>query len=211
MPWTRASALAAEAGMREPGTCKADVDPVHSTAAALHERYLDDVYRYVLRRVPSVPDAEDITADVFAAAAVGLRGLRRHGAPYLWLLGIARRKIVDFRRRQERRPETLASELIDVRPEADPIWETLVAIEGPEQALVRAEARGVVRSLIAGLKAEQREAVLLHYMEDLSVAESAAVMGRTRLSVQGLLQRARQAIYRHGQAYFLEEGEEKTR
>ena len=40
-----------------------------ATAAVLHERYLEDVFRYVLRRVPSVPEAEDITAEVFAAAA----------------------------------------------------------------------------------------------------------------------------------------------
>src|SRR5438270_414917 len=38
------------------------------TAAVLHERYLEDVFRYVLRRVPRWEEAQDITAQVFAAA-----------------------------------------------------------------------------------------------------------------------------------------------
>jgi hypothetical protein len=39
-----------------------------ATAAGLHERYLNEVFRYVLRRVPQREEAEDITAQVFAAA-----------------------------------------------------------------------------------------------------------------------------------------------
>jgi RNA polymerase sigma-70 factor (ECF subfamily) len=177
-----------------------------ATAAVLHERYLDDVFRYVLRRVPLIQEAEDITAEVFAAAAVGLPRFHGRSSSYLWLLGIARRKVADSLRRRERRREALASELAEGGPEEDPLWETLVAVEGPEQALVRAEARGVVRSLIADLGGDQREAVLLQYMEQLSIAEIAVVMGRSQASVTGLLQRARQTLYRRGQAYFLEQG-----
>ena len=206
MLWTRTEAVCAPPGVREPMD-RAD----WATAEVLHERYLDEVFRYVLRRVPRVEEAEDITAEVFAAAAVGLPRFHGQVSPYLWLLGIARRKIADALRRRERRPESLASELPDVGPEGDPLWETLVAVEGPEQALVRAEARGVVRSLIAHLNADQREAILLQYMERLSVAEIAVVMGRSVASVTGLLQRARQTIYRHGQAYFLGNGEEGVR
>jgi RNA polymerase sigma-70 factor (ECF subfamily) len=179
-----------------------------ATAQALHERYLDDVFRYVLRRVPSVQDAEDITAEVFAAAAAGLPRFQGERSAYLWLLGIARRKIADALRRRERRRESLASELAPETPEADPLWETLVAVEGPESAVMRAEARRVVRTLIAHLAPDQREAILLQYMEHLSVAEIAVVMGRSEASVTGLLQRARAALYRQGHAYFLGEGDE---
>jgi hypothetical protein len=67
--------------------------PGELTAAALHQRYLTDVYRYVLQRVPSIQDAEDVTAEVFAAATVGLPRFRGQCPPYLWLLAIARRRI----------------------------------------------------------------------------------------------------------------------
>src|SRR5437899_6303338 len=89
-----------------------------TTAGVLHERYLGEVFRYVLRRVPRQEEAEDITAEVFAAAFVGLPRFRGQCSPYLWLLGIARRKIADALRRRAARPETLASELADEMTEA---------------------------------------------------------------------------------------------
>jgi RNA polymerase sigma-70 factor (ECF subfamily) len=201
MLWTRSQSGGAEVAMAEPMD-RAD----WTTAAVLHERYLDELFRYVLRRVSRVQEAEDITAEVFAAAAAGLPRFRGQVSPYLWLLGIARRKIADALRRRERRREELASELDEGSPEGDPLWETLVAVEGPEAALVRAEARGEVRALIAHLNGDQREAVLLRYMEQLSIAEIAVVMGRSEAAATGLLQRARAALYRHGRAYFLGEG-----
>ena len=83
------------------------------TAGVLHERYLNDILHYVLRRVPREDEAEDITAEVFAGAFVALPRFRGQCSPYLWLLSIARHKIVDARRRRSARRETLASELGD--------------------------------------------------------------------------------------------------
>src|SRR5205807_2648967 len=132
-----------------------------ATAAGLHERYLKEVFRYVLRRVPQREEAEDITAQVFAAAFVSLPRFRGQCSPYLWLLGIARRKIADALRRREARRETLASELPDEAVAADPIWEALAAVEGPETAVMRSEARRVLRELVAGLNADQRGGLML--------------------------------------------------
>jgi RNA polymerase sigma factor (sigma-70 family) len=178
-------------------------------AAELYERHLEDVFRYVLRRVPSVTDAEDITSEVFAAAAAGLSRFGRRCEPRLWLLGIARRKIADALRRRAVRRETLASELGGGSGAADPLWEALVAVEGPEMALMRAEARRVVHELLAELHADQREAMLLRYMERLSIAEIAVVMGRSPGSVTGLLQRARETLFRRGRTYFLADDQER--
>jgi RNA polymerase sigma-70 factor (ECF subfamily) len=173
------------------------------TAAELYERYLGDVCSYVMRHVRGIEEAEDITAEVFAAAAAGLRRFKGQCPPYVWLLSIARRKIIDARRRRASRRETLAAELCDEGLDAGALWEAVATCEGPEPALMRAEAQRVVRALLAQLNADQREAVLLQYVERLSVAEIAVVMGRSPASVTGLLQRARAALYRRGRAYFL--------
>jgi RNA polymerase sigma-70 factor (ECF subfamily) len=178
-----------------------------TTAAGLHERYLEDVYRYVWQRVSSVEEAEDITAEVFAAAAAGLSRFRGQCPPYLWLLSIARRQIALARRRRAARRETLASELADAASEAAGLWEALTTVEGPEAGLLRVEARRVFDALVAALNPDQREAVMLHYMERLSVAEIAVVMGRSPGSVYQLLHRARATLYRRGRAYFLGDDE----
>jgi RNA polymerase sigma-70 factor (ECF subfamily) len=173
-----------------------------ATAAVLHERYLQDVFQYVLRRVPRREEAEDITAEVFAAAFVGLPRFRGQCPPYLWLLGIARRQIALALRRRAARRETLASELAG-DDAADPLLEALASTEGPEAAVMRKEARRVLHALLDQLHADQREALMLQQVERLSAAEIAVVMGRTESAVYSLLKRARATLYRRGHAYFL--------
>jgi RNA polymerase sigma-70 factor, ECF subfamily len=182
-----------------------------ATAEEWFERYLDDVFRYVLQRVHGIEEARDITAEVFVAAAAGLPRFRGECPPYLWLLSIARKQIALARRRRETRRETLASELPSEGTGAEAVWEALAEVEGPEAALMQSEARRVVRDLLAELSPDQREAVLLQYVERLSVAEIATVMGRSPASVTGLLQRARAALRKRGRHYFLGEDEGKER
>jgi RNA polymerase sigma-70 factor, ECF subfamily len=203
---------ALDRGARTVGGDRAD----ETTAETLHERYLEDVFRYVLRRVFRVEEADDITAEVFAAAAAGLPRFRRQCPPYLWLLSIARRQIARARRRQAVRRESLACELAEEAPAAAALWEQAYSaaegvVEGPEAALMRAEARRMLAALVAQLNPDQREALMLQYVEQLSVAEIGLVMGRSPGSVKGLLERAKAAVYRHGRAYFSGGGEGQRR
>jgi RNA polymerase sigma-70 factor (ECF subfamily) len=202
MPLIRAQMVVASMEARERWD---RAEPI--TAADLHERHLEDVLRYVLRRVPRQEEAEDITAEVFAAAFVGLPRFHGPGSPYLWLLGIARRKIADAWRRRGARRETLASELAGSNTLLDRFEAVTAMDEGPETAVVRAEAARVLRELMAQISPDQREALLLQHMEQLTVPEIAVVMGRSPASVKSLLQRARDTLRRRGQDYFLECGE----
>ncbi len=175
------------------------------TAEALHARYLDDVFRYVSRRLARREEAEDVTADVFTAAFLALP--RYHGkcSPYLWLLGIARRKIIDVRRRRNRRQETLVSEMSgrDQEMEAD-LGAAVAAAAGPEAQAMRAEMLRTIRGLVDDLKEEQREALLLQYVEGLPIADIAVVMARSPAAVNSLLQRARRTLFQRGRTYFLD-------
>jgi RNA polymerase sigma-70 factor (ECF subfamily) len=168
------------------------------TETALQECYLPRVFAYVSRRIGPVEEAEDITAEVFAAAFTAL-ARRRAGSMQAWLVGIARRKVADALRRRGRRREAPLADL----PES-----ALAAPgEGPETALQRDEALRVLRAIVAGLKEEQREALLLKYVDGLAVAEIAVILRRSPAAVNSLLQRARTAVYKQGHAYFLMDDE----
>lgn len=174
------------------------------TATALYEQYLDEVYRYVSRRVTRREEAEDVTAEVFGAAFAALPRFRGECPLNLWLLGIARRKVADTLRRRRTRSELLETELSEAevtRREAGNPG------EGPEAAAQRAETTRLVRGLMAELKDEQREALLLQYVEELSIAEIAVVMGRSPAAVNSLLQRGRAALLRRGKSVLLGETE----
>lgn len=166
-------------------------------AEALHREHLAAVFAFVVRRVPNRQDAEDVTAEVFAAAFAALPGRKEAHEPYPWLLGIARRKIADLLRRQARQ---------GARAEAD-AEEAAGSMIGPEAALAWGERADRLRGLLDNLPPDQREALLLHYVEDLSHVQVAAMLGRSPAAVNSLIQRARAAVYRQGQGYFLEESE----
>ena len=173
------------------------------TATLLYERYLEAVFGYVARRVSPRQEAEDITAEVFAAAFAGLPGYRGN-SPSAWLLGIARRKIADSLRKRGARRETFASELAVTPVEADALWEKLEAnAPDPQLLLQQQDARQHIRALVDALHPDQREALLLQHVEELSIVEIAVVMQRSSGAINSLLQRARANIFRSGCAYFL--------
>jgi RNA polymerase sigma-70 factor (ECF subfamily) len=180
---------------------KAEESP--TSIASLHERYLQAVLTYVSRHVSDRSEAEDITAEVFAAAVAALPGYRGTGGHYAWLIGIARRKIVDAERRQRQRRELLHAELSEEERETLSLLLAEDIGHLPEEAVQHEEARQVMRKLISVLPEPQREVLLLQVVDDLPIREIARVIGRSEAAVNSLLQRARAAIFRHGREYFL--------
>ena len=162
------------------------------TIEQLTECYLTLVYRYVYRRLaPSQRDsADDITAQTFQAALRGMQRLKPGSDPYLWLLGIARRELVTHARRQKYRK----TEALDER--------TLVLQETPETLALDQERRAELWRILDSLSADQREALLLQHLEDLSVAQIAHVLGKSHAATNSLLQRARAKALARGGAYF---------
>ena len=172
------------------------------SAAQLHKRHLDEVYGYVARRLQRREDAEDVTAETFAAAFAALPKYRGDVEPKLWLFGIARRKIADALRRKQRRPETPWDESDEPPTPRD---------DDPAHHFSRGENARQMRILLAQLQPDQREALLLKYVEELSVEQIAVVMNRSKGAANSLLQRARQSAFARGQSYFLGDSEETDR
>jgi len=155
--------LEAEPDIRETPARQANPGPDQ-----LFEDHFEAVHRYFSRRVGSADDAQDLTAEAFAAT-VGAK-VPRNVEPLSWLYGIARRKLADHLRRQKRSAA--------LQPE-------------PASASTRAAA---VREWVDALPADQREALLLQALEELSVQQIAQVMHRSPGSVKALLQRAKERV-----------------
>src|SRR5271163_3957963 len=68
--------------------------------AAVYRRYLPLVLRWCLRETGNRELAADLSAEVFAAALTAARRYRpQRGSVAAWLLGIARNKLAESRRR----------------------------------------------------------------------------------------------------------------
>jgi RNA polymerase sigma factor (sigma-70 family) len=156
------------------------------TIEELIEDHFEDVYRFASRRLRR-EDAEDATLETFQAA-IDHRHRIRGDQTLLWLLGIARRKVADQQRRAFRRKE-------------EPLRLEIPSVE--DNRLTQEEADTKVRQIVEGLPEDQRDALLLQHLEELSVSQIAVVMGRSESAVTGLLYRARAAAYEKGKSYFV--------
>jgi RNA polymerase sigma-70 factor (ECF subfamily) len=143
---------------------------------------LPQVYGYLAMRCGPRAIVEDLTAETFLAA---VDATRRDDPPPIslpWIIGVARHKLVDHWRRQAREERRLSA-LADVAPEA------------PEDFDARLDA-AQVRQILDALAAPHRAALTLRYLDDLPVAEVAALLGRTLHATEALLVRARSAFRR---------------
>lgn len=140
---------------------------------AFYSAALPRVYGFHLRRCGSVGVAEDLTQETFAAAVGELRKDRHVDEPMSWIFGIARHKLLDHYRRDGR---WRVNEGAAIEREA-----TTTTDEGDGRAMLA----------LAAIPQDQRLALVLRHVDDLSVPEIAAALGRSIEAVESLLSRGR--------------------
>jgi RNA polymerase sigma-70 factor (ECF subfamily) len=137
----------------------------------LYRRYAPPVYRFCLSQVRDPSDAEDLAADVFAAAFVAYERTRPDVDRVLpWLLRIARNGAIDHHRRQATRRLTTARWFQRNGPhESSPA-------DVEREVTLRSELREVL-DRCQRLKARDRTLIGLRVAADLSFQEVGEVLG----------------------------------
>lgn len=148
------------------------------TLLEIYEAALPEAYGYLLSRCRDATLAQDLTAETFLAA---VDGARRAGTVSTgWLIGIARHKLADHWRRQEREQRNLRVVHAQQREADDPWDATLDAL--------------LARQVLDRLGTHHRAALTLRYLDGLPVPEVAVHLGRTVHATEALLVRARAAF-----------------
>jgi RNA polymerase sigma-70 factor, ECF subfamily len=156
--------------------------------AALYERYVDQVFAYVHRRVGHRQLAEDLVGDVFLRAFRRLSTFEWQGVDLgAWLVTIARNRVHDHFKSARFRLERSTDEVRDPAPAAS-------TPDDPERIAVARDLARALGTALAGLRDEHREVIELRFVHDLSVAETAAVMDRTVGATKALQYRALKAL-----------------
>ncbi len=147
-------------------------------------QWLEPRLLHYLRQFARNPhDAEDLTQETFLKAYRGLASFDPQRSFPAWIFTIARRTAISYFRGQRLVPVDAADAL---PPGADH--------ETPAALLAAKDDGQSLWALADRLKPRQREALWLHYGEDLSVEECARVMGLTQIHVKVLLHRGRLAL-----------------
>jgi RNA polymerase sigma-70 factor (ECF subfamily) len=154
----------------------------------LYARYVDRVYTYLRLRlgVAGADDAGDLTQQVFAQALNAMPRYEPHAGVSIgaWLLRIARNAATDWQRRQ--RP-TIPWEA--VHEEQQP-----TEADSTESAALRDDERAHVQRMLATVDDQTREAILLRFTADLTLAEIGALQGCSEEAARKRITRALHAL-----------------
>ena len=170
----------------------AQVDPTRFEA--LYRKYVAQVYNYAAYELRDQHDAEDATERTFLAALTHLGRFQERARPEdgegastfrVWLFQIARNVVAERRRQARRRPEAPLEAAAGV---AD-------ALDLEADATSRDETRAALRA-IGRLRGDRRRALVLRFVDEMSTAEIAGVLGRSEGAVRVLIHRALRSVAR---------------
>jgi RNA polymerase sigma-70 factor (ECF subfamily) len=151
----------------------------------LYDLYVDTVFRYVLVRVGDRPLAEDLTTETFIRALRRIDGFTWQGRDLAaWLVTIARNLVVDHVKSARFRFEVTTADMRDADRRVD---------APDDEVLTRLRDERIVEA-IRGLGADQAECITLRFLQGLSLAETAEVLGKSQGAVKQLQLRATRAL-----------------
>lgn len=143
----------------------------------LYDHYQASVYRFLFYRTRSQTLAEDLTSETFFRALRSMNSFRWQGKDFgAWLMTIARNLTTDHFKAGRTRLEMTTE---DMSPHDD-------ATEGPENAVIAGLTNEALLKALTELPTEQRECLIMRFLQGLSIAETALALGRSDGAVKQL-------------------------
>ncbi len=144
--------------------------------ATLYESHFDKIYRYVVIKIGNRTEAEDMTQQVFIKAYESIGSYQYQGVPFSsWLFRIAHNQIVDFIRKESKKPTVQLDESLPIMGDSDPQGEVELKLNVEQVVLASKQ-----------LTKAQREVISLRFAGGLSIAEVATTMKRSENAVKAL-------------------------
>jgi RNA polymerase sigma-70 factor (ECF subfamily) len=143
----------------------------------LYDHYHVSVYRFLFYRTRSAPLAEDLTSETFFRALRNMKTFRWQGKDFgAWLMTIARNLATDHFKAGRTRLELTTDDMGDHDD----------ATEGPEATVLAGLTNELLLEALTQLPDEQRDCLVMRFLQGMSIAETAAVLGRSDGAVKQL-------------------------
>jgi RNA polymerase sigma-70 factor (ECF subfamily) len=147
----------------------------------LYNIYLDRIYRYVFYQAKDKMLAEDITEDVFFKAWKAIDSCKGKGHTFsAWIYRIAHNHIINTLRSMQKCTSIEIENTADI---SDPKLEVETTLDRQE-----------LKEMIAELPQNQRQVVILKFIEDMDNREIGQIMSKSEGAVRLLQMRALTAL-----------------
>ncbi|WP_407268463.1 RNA polymerase sigma factor [Radiobacillus sp. PE A8.2] len=148
------------------------------------DAYSEDIYHFLVYRIGYL-EAEDLVQEVFIRAYRALHSYQENAKPKSWLLSIARNIAIDTIRQRNRKQLFFPSYKYE---------KELDHQEGPEHILVSQELNHSLYHAIHTLNPRYRDVLILKGLKELSVSETAYILGWKESKVRLTYHRAKKAL-----------------
>jgi RNA polymerase sigma-70 factor (ECF subfamily) len=150
----------------------------------LYDNYHHKVYRFIYLKTGTREDAEDLTHQVFLHAWRNIKGYVHRGHPFSsWLYRIARNAVIDFYRT---RKDPLRMEELDPEVIGGPL-----NLESSTDDLMQL---GRLMGCLRELPPKYQDVLILRFVDELSLKETAMALGKSEGAVKLLQYRATKAL-----------------
>ena len=150
----------------------------------IYDKYIDKIYRFIYLKVSSAETAQDLTSETF------MKGWDKFKAdqeaidnPRAFLYRIAHNLVVDFYRHKGK-TQIVSAEFVQLEDPRTNLEEK--AKTGSDMLLIR--------RALATLKDDYQNVIIWHYLDDLSIKEVAAMLGKTEETTRVTLHRALKSL-----------------
>jgi RNA polymerase sigma-70 factor, ECF subfamily len=158
--------MARDAGVRSLVKKAKSRDP--EAFGMLYDEYVDQIFRYVYYKIGNLPESQDLTGQTFLKAFENIDSYEMRDVAFSsWLYRIAHNLVVDFFRRESKRESVpIEDQPPTASPRGNPVATVLADMES--ERLYRAMHK---------LTHNQREVLVLKFIDNLSNAQVAEIMG----------------------------------
>jgi len=142
----------------------------------LYESHFNRIYRYVVVKIGNKAEAEDMTQQVFVRAYESIGSYNWQGIPFsAWLFRIAHNQIVDFIRKESKKPTVQLDESLPIIGDSDPQGEVELKLNIEQVAIATQK-----------LTKAQREVISLRFAGGMSIYEVADTMHKSEGAIKAL-------------------------
>ena len=156
------------------------------TLEQVYRDYYDKVTRFVRKKVADPTDAEDLVSEVFLKLTKNWDKFDPEKASAsTWVYTIANNTVVDYYRTRK-----VHVEMPDEAEETRGLPQELIDYAAPDEQLMRAESLNDLARALEQLKEKERDLIILHYYQNMTLKEVAEKMGMSYINAKVIHKKA---------------------